>query len=92
MRSAAPRSLGLQLLAQRRSLWAYERGLVEAVARITTHNNVWADLGSRGRISEVCEQAVGLGLRPRRVVVPAAWRDTAALCAAVSADAQAPCS
>ena len=71
----------MQLLVQRRTEWLYAHGIVEGVARITSRNNLWADMGSRGRIAEVEAQAAQLGLRPRRVAIPPEWRDTAELLA-----------
>jgi hypothetical protein len=53
---------------------AVHHGVAEAVERITSKANLWADLGSRGRLASMLEQARGLGLRPRRVDVPAEWR------------------
>ena len=78
MTAGSPR---MQQLVARRTVWLYERGVVEGVARITSDNNLWADPGSRGRLAEALQQAEALGLRPRRVELPAEWRDTDAMLA-----------
>ena len=64
-------------LLRRRTAWLVNHGAVEAAARITSANNRWADLGSRGSAEIVCAEARALGLRPRRVDVPAEWRQLA---------------
>ena len=81
-----------QQLTSRRAELALEQGIVESVARVTSVNNVWADLGSRGDIELVCRQAVTLGLRPCRVAVPRSWRDTTGMLAAAAAERDATCS
>ena len=83
MRSMAPRgeTPRLQQLAQWRTLWLYEHDVMETAHRVTTTANVWADLGSRGAVDDVICRAVAMGLRPRRVHVPVAWRDTSTLVA-----------
>ena len=75
MRTAAPRTEMMQALCGARSAWLLHHGVAEAVERITSKANLWADLGSRGRLASMLEQARSLGLRPRRVDVPAEWRD-----------------
>ena len=55
-----------------------QRGMAEAVRRVTSQANLWADLGSRGELMEVVRQAEALDLVVREVEVPVAWRDTAA--------------
>ena len=92
MRAATPRSAAAQHLMTRRAQWALQQGIVEAVARVTSGNNVWADLGSRGDVELVCQQAAGLGLRPRRVAVPSTWRDTAVLRELAVAEPYSSCS
>lgn len=92
MRSAAPRTARLQWIAARRTLWLHQQARVEGVGRVTSRNNVWADLGSRGQLEEVLQQARALGLAVGdggsaasgasaggRVAVPAEWRDTSEL-------------
>ena len=82
MRASAARSAPLQLLVGRRSEWAVQHGVVEAVARITSANNRWSDLGSRGQMARVEAEAAALGICARRIAIPGEWRDTSALCAA----------
>ena len=76
MRRLSTRAEGeaLPAMLRRRTRWIMERGVVEAAARITSENNRWADLGSRGAVEVACSEARRLGLRPRRVYVPRAWR------------------
>lgn len=70
MRTMGPRTPAMQLLVRRRLALAERRGWRLAAERVSTHNNLWADLGSRGRIDEVERQAERLGLRSRHVPVP----------------------
>jgi hypothetical protein len=70
-------SAAIPAMLRRRTLWLVEHSCVEAAERVTSANNRWADLGSRGRAALVCAEAMALGLRPRRVQVPAEWRDLA---------------
>ena len=79
MRSAAPRTARLQWLAARRTMWLHEQGRLEGVGRVTSRNNVWADLGSRGQMPEVLRQAAELQISAQRVSVPPEWRDTTEL-------------
>ena len=79
MRSMGSSSRRMQELLARRTAWMLRERVVEASARITTDNNVWADWGSRGRLAEVVAAARRMGLRARRVAMPPDWRDTAAL-------------
>ena len=81
MRRQTSRSLRMQQLVARRTLWLHAHDVVEAAERITTHANLWADLGSRLQVGEMVRQATTFGLRPREVEAPAAWRCTAALIA-----------
>jgi hypothetical protein len=74
MRSSAAKTPLMQLIVERRSSWLVEGGRVEAAARITSKANLWADLGSRGRLDDVLQQASAAGLAPRRVLVSAEWR------------------
>jgi hypothetical protein len=85
MRQMGSRSAGMQEMLVRRTTWLYATGRTEAAARITSKANDWADWGSRGRLGEVLVAATALGLQPRRVEAPAAWRDTTALRAAAAA-------
>lgn len=62
-------------LLRRRTLWLAANDYVEAAARVTSANNRWADLGSRGRVAEACAEAEALGLQPRQLEIPADWRD-----------------
>ena len=75
MQRMAPGSELMQELTARRTAFVFGAGVVESARRITSKANLWADLGSRGRIREVCEAAESFGLSPRRVPVPAAWRE-----------------
>ena len=79
MRSMGSSSRRMQELLARRTAWMLRKRVVEASARITTDNNVWADWGSRGRLAELVAAARRMGLRARRVAMPPDWRDTAAL-------------
>lgn len=75
--SATPRSPRMQLIAARRSEWLLAEGIVEDVRRITTHANIWADVGSRpelGGMAAVERMAAAAGLASARVEVPAEWR------------------
>ena len=74
MRSSAAKTPLMQLIVERRSSWLVDSGRVEAAARITSKANLWADLGSRGRLIDVLRQAAAAGLAPRRVGVSAEWR------------------
>ena len=74
MRRATPRTEAMQALCGARSAWLLHHGVAEAAERITSKSNLWADLGSRGNLETMLEQARSLGLRPRRVEVPAEWR------------------
>ena len=85
MRSLRATSPAMQVMLAERSRWMMLRGIMEEPRRITSENNVWADVGSRpekGGLAEVERQARALGLRFREVAVPPLWRDTAALLAA----------
>ena len=82
MRAAAPRTAAMQWLSARRAAWILAAAAVEGVARVTSANNRWADLGSRGAMRQAMDEAMALGLWPRRVAVPREWRDTTAMLAA----------
>lgn len=73
MRSMAPKTTRMQLLTEARTSWMFENGVREAAERISTKNNLWADLGSRGRVDVVLQQAERLGLRWRVLEVPEPW-------------------
>ena len=62
-----------------RTQFLFEREVVEQARRITSKANLWADLGSRRRLADALRQAERLGLQPRRVHVPCAWRETTEL-------------
>ena len=79
MRSMAPGSAVMQAIAARRTRWLFEHSVAEAAARITSQANLWADLGSRGAVAEMVQQARALGLTARRVELPADWRATVGL-------------
>ena len=72
--SVGPRSLRAERMVAARLQWMEERSILEAAERVTTGANLWADLGSRLRASEVERQAQLLGLRLRVVEAPPEWR------------------
>ena len=74
MRNLTPSTACMQALTAERSAWLLERGVVEACERITSKANLWADMGSRARVSELMSQAESLGLSVRRVETPPQWR------------------
>ena len=74
MRGLVPSTMAMQWLTAERVSWMLGSGVMEATERITSKANLWADMGSRARVSEMLEQAERLGLRPRRVAEPADWR------------------
>eukprot|EP00966_Prymnesium_polylepis_P114954 2656669-Prymnesium_polylepis.1 len=74
MRDATSASVELQNLLQRRSQWLTERGVLEVSERITSKANLWADLGSRGGIAVVIQQAEKLGLTARQLAAPTKWQ------------------
>ena len=50
------------------------------MARVGTHENIWADLISReGGLSQFLEQVASLRLAARRLCVAAEWRSTVEL-------------
>ena len=61
-----------------RTEWLMQRCMAEAVRRVTSQANLWADLGSRGDVEMVLQQAEALGMPTRVLQVPGAWRDTEA--------------
>lgn len=65
----------------RRSEWLRAAGQREAVARVTSKNNVWADWGSRGQLPKVVAAARAAGLRVVHVPVPDIWRSLPATAA-----------
>jgi hypothetical protein len=77
MRRLKPRSLRAERMVAARLLWMEQRGILEAAERVTTGANLWADLGSRLRATEVVRQAQALGLRVRVVEAPPEWRGAA---------------
>lgn len=79
MRAISPRTPTMQLLVRRRIALAECHGWRLAAERVSSRNNLWADLGSRGHADEVERQAAQLGLRVRRVTVPVQSRCTATL-------------
>ena len=74
MRRLTPSRPVMQQLIAARVSWMMERGINEAVERVTSKANTWADDLSRGRLQWVLDEATRLGLRPRRVQVAAEWR------------------
>ena len=70
----SPTTTAMQQLSAARAEWLLAHGVSEAAERVTSKANLWADMLSRGGVGDVLVQAVALGLRPRRVAVPPAWR------------------
>ena len=82
MRSLSSRSDRMAAITARRTHYLFDRGTVEAVRRVTSEANLWADIGSRpekGGWMEVERQAAAMGLGFARVELSEAWRDTSAL-------------
>ena len=77
MRSATPKTELMQTFCGARVEWLIANRVAEAAERITSAANLWADLGSRGRLADMLAQAQALGLSTRRVPVPPGWRDRA---------------
>jgi len=75
MRSATPKTELMQTLCRARVDWLIANRVAEAAERITSKANLWADLGSRGKLAEMLEQAEMLGLSTRRVQIPPGWRE-----------------
>ena len=59
--------------------WMAAHGVREAAERISTHANLWADWGSRGRWAEVELQAMQMGLPVRLLEPPVGWRSAAGM-------------
>jgi hypothetical protein len=74
MRSATPKTELMQAFCGARVDWLLANQVAEAAERITSAANLWADLGSRGKLAEMLAQAHALGLSTRRVPVPPGWR------------------
>ena len=64
----------MQELLATRATWLMETGVAEAVYRVTSAQNLWADLASRGRAEEMERQAKALGLTCKQVPVVAQLR------------------
>lgn len=73
MRSGKAYAPRLQTLVERRSHDMLSMGIREAAERVGTKSNLWADLGSRGRVADVFRQARRLGLSPVWVAPAAGW-------------------
>ena len=79
-RRTAPASPQLQRLVERRVALLRGKGAFTELARVGTHENLWADLISReGGLAIFLSQVAELGLVARRVEVAAGWRDTCML-------------
>ena len=79
-RRTAPASPQLQRLVERRVAFLREKGAFTEMARVGTHENLWADLISReGGLAVFLEQVAELGLGARRLEVAAGWRETSEL-------------
>ena len=70
MRSGTSNSQPMQRMLNRRSEWLTEHSVLEAAERITSKANLWADLGSRGKMAEVIRQAAALGIVKSRCITP----------------------
>jgi hypothetical protein len=77
MQSCTPGTARLQELVERRIEWMRRWGIREAAARVGTKSNLWADLGSRGRMHDVVSQAKALGYNVRVLTPPEEWRSAA---------------
>ena len=68
MRSLAPSSdvLELQVMVAWRVRILRSGQIRSAAERISSKNNKWADLGSRGRIEEVLKEVKEMGLAAKR--------------------------
>lgn len=78
MRALRSTAAPVQRLMARRTQWLHEAGHVEVSRRITSENNVWADLGSRpekGGVLALAASVAAAGLRFVLLPVPADWRD-----------------
>jgi len=75
MRNFTAESARAQELIVTRAEWMLANGVAEAPCRVTSHQNLWADLASRGWSAEMERQAAALGLAVLRVPVVAAMRD-----------------
>jgi hypothetical protein len=69
MRSYTPSTEAMQQLARARFACAESKGWRLKAQRVSTHNNLWADMLSRGRMREVAQQAAALGLSTRQLPV-----------------------
>ena len=78
MRQMSPSTDAMQRLSAARATWMLAQGVGEAAERVTSAANLWADMLSRGDAAGVLQQAATLGLRTRRVDVPAEWRELVA--------------
>jgi hypothetical protein len=76
MRRLVPKTARMQALIERRSAWMLEHGVLESAERITSANNLWADLGSRDAVEEVRRQVVNMGYNFVLVEPPSEWRST----------------
>ena len=74
MRNSKAEGRAMQRLVERRSGWLLQSGVLEAAERITSKANLWADLGSRGCIADVLDQAAALGLSSRQIFPELGWR------------------
>ena len=77
IRSLTPSSAAMQEMVAARVGWMLARGVLSSANRITSKNNVWADVGSRaelGGVAEVLRLARAAGYRAREVAAAQAWR------------------
>jgi hypothetical protein len=90
MKSTTPTTAAMQAITSARVEWLLEHRVAEAAERVTSKANLWADMLSRDDVAGVEAQAMALGLVPRRVAVPRAWRDLVARAAAEHGERELP--
>ena len=90
MRKLTPKRPVEQALVAARLEWMASNSISEAVERITSKANTWADWLSRGRLLDVLRHGRLLGLTPRRVEIPPEWRQMP-IAAARAADEGGDC-
>ena len=76
MRATAPKAELMQKVVEARTEWLMQRRMAESVRRVTSQANLWAELGSRGDVEMVLQQAAAMCMRTRVLEVPGAERDT----------------
>jgi hypothetical protein len=80
MRKLTPSTTSAQFLIIRQVDWLLANGVSTTAERVSSAHNLWADLLSRrGGEQYFLRQAAALGLRPRKLEIPASARCTARL-------------